>query len=424
MAADIDRLKRRITNALWGLFIGDSLSMPVHWYYNRRNIEREFDGGITGYESPRHPHPESFMVGMEYKPDVRRADELHRPYDILQNHSRFYSTSYSELAIDRTEREGEHGNAVAALEERYHYHHGLSAGDNTLGAQLVRVLLRSIVERETYDPEHFITRFVEHLTTPGSNRDPYLEIYIRRWFEAYSRGADPYAAAEHQRRSWSIGSHGGMIRPLVLSLLLPEDAAMATGLALEHQNLTHRSESVAAAVATLIPFLNKLIHGSEKRKLLRELAGTVHPPRITGAELFKEYRTHNGPGNIPKAIMWKYHTDLEDASLDLDALLRDEDDRTVAPDRFATACYPEHGVPLMVYLLGRDKFDPAKALLANANMGGDNVHRGMVLGLLVGAASDTMPPSLTQGLTEYRAISAEIEAFVELIFADPGTHRI
>lgn len=424
MPANIERLKRRMTNALWGLFIGDSLSMPVHWYYNRRNITDDFDGGITGYESPRHPHPESFMVGMKYKPDVERATALSRPYDILQNHRRFYETSYSDLGIERTDREGEHGNAVPSLEERYHYHHGLSAGDNTVGAQLVRVLLRSVVERETYDPDHFLTRFVEYLTTPGSNRDPYLEIYLRRWFEAYSRGADPYAAAEHQRRTWSVGSHGGMIRPLVLSLLLPEDRSMATGVALEHQNLTHRSESVATAVSTLIPFLHGLIHGGEKRKQLREAARTVHPPKISGAELFEAYRSHEGPGNIPAAIMWKYHTDLWEAPVDLEALLAEEDDRSIAPGRFATACYPEHGLPLMLYILGRRKFDPAASLLTNANMGGDNVHRGMVLGLLVGAAADTMPPSLTQGLTEYRAISSEIDAFVELVFEDPQAHRI
>jgi hypothetical protein len=77
-----------------------------------------------------------------------------------------------------------------------------------------------------------------------------------------------------------------------------------------------------------------------------------------------------------------------------------------------------------VYLLGRHNYDPTRTLTANANMGGDNVHRGMVLGLIVGAAQDKMPPSLIQGLTEYRAISAEIDAYIDLIFADPGEHRI
>lgn len=421
MAEDTQRLRRRISNALWGLFVGDALSMPVHWYYNRGNIDRDFDGGVTGFETARHPHPESHMVGLAYRPDLSTANSLGRPHDILHNHARFYETNYSERSIEQKE---EHGNALPGMEERYHYHHGLSAGDNTLGAQLVRVLLRSIVERETYDPEHFVTRFIEHLTTPGSNRDSYLEPYIRHWFEAYTAGADIFSAAAHQRRNWSIGSMGGVIRPLVLSLLIPRNTSMASGVALEHQNLTHRSENVSSAVSTLIPYLHALLRGSERRRLLKGLSREIHPPVISGRELIDAYKRHNGPSNIPKAIMWRYHTELRDESIDLESLLEEEDDRSVAPDRFATACYPEHALPLIVYLLGRYNYDPTRTLTVNANMGGDNVHRGMVLGLIVGAAQDTMPPSLIQGLTEYRAISAEIDAYVDLIFTDPGEHRI
>ena len=71
--------QRRIENALWGLFIGDALSMPAHWYYNPENIEKDFNGGIRGYAAPPHPHPESFMVGMDYRPDVEQAQRLGRP---------------------------------------------------------------------------------------------------------------------------------------------------------------------------------------------------------------------------------------------------------------------------------------------------------------------------------------------------------
>ena len=68
--------KRRLKNALWGLFIGDALAMPAHWYYNTGNIVKDFDGGIRSYADPPHPHPESFMVGMGYHPDVTAAQRL------------------------------------------------------------------------------------------------------------------------------------------------------------------------------------------------------------------------------------------------------------------------------------------------------------------------------------------------------------
>ena len=53
-----DEIRARITNALFGCFIGDSLAMPVHWYYDRSKIFEEFgQNGITGFEDAKHPHP-------------------------------------------------------------------------------------------------------------------------------------------------------------------------------------------------------------------------------------------------------------------------------------------------------------------------------------------------------------------------------
>jgi ADP-ribosyl-[dinitrogen reductase] hydrolase len=228
-----ERRRRRIRNALWGLFIGDALAMPAHWFYSLKNIKEVFNGGIRGYNSPPHPHPESFMVGMDYNPDVETAKRLGRGYDILHEHVRFYSTSFSALDIGTAERESEHGHRVPRMEDRFHYHHGLKAGENTLGAHLVRVLMRTVIQNGRYDPEAFLHGFIEHLTTPGKNRDPYTEIYIRRWFENYSRGLPPEACAQQQRKAWSIGAHGGMIRPLVLSLLL-ESSYQGLGFSIEH----------------------------------------------------------------------------------------------------------------------------------------------------------------------------------------------
>eukprot|EP00198_Chlamydomonas_reinhardtii_P000582 XP_001689917.1 predicted protein [Chlamydomonas reinhardtii] len=39
----------RLRGALWGIFIADSLSMPVHWYYNPGDIRRDF-GVIETYQ--------------------------------------------------------------------------------------------------------------------------------------------------------------------------------------------------------------------------------------------------------------------------------------------------------------------------------------------------------------------------------------
>jgi len=58
--------------------------------------------------------------------------------------------------------------------------------------------------------------------------------------------------------------------------------------------------------------------------------------------------------------------------------------------------------------------DFEKAVLANANVGGENCHRGSALGALVGAAvgESGIPRCLIDGLHESAALRAEIDAFV------------
>jgi len=58
-----------------------------------------------------------------------------------------------------------------------------------------------------------------------------------------------------------------------------------------------------------------------------------------------------------------------------------------------------------------DNFE--QAVLANANCGGENVHRGCVLGALLGAyhGESGIPAHLKEGLHDTEALSKEIEAF-------------
>ena len=402
---------KRVENALWGLFIADSLAMPAHWFYKLEYLKKEF-GLITGYNDAPHPHPESFMVGNGYHPNVAKAKEMNRPFDILGKHIRFYDTSYNQLDIDITQRAGEHANAMPDLEERYHYHDGLKAGENTLGANLVRLLLRSISKGKKYDQASFLEDFVRYMSS-GENNDPYNEIYLRAWFENYTNGLPPELSAQQQRTVWSIGSHGGVIRPLVLSMLSGEPF-QGLGMAISHQQLTHRSENVSQALAILVPLLDALLKGDDPRETVEHYAKKVRLVKIRGEELSKTYRAHNGPGNIPKPQMWDIHTQFSNDYLDLTKLHELPDEELIGK-LFATACYPEHGLPLLLSLFERKEFDFKASVLANANAGGDNVHRGMILGILAGAATDEIPQELKEGLIYYKEINAEIEAFTKCL---------
>lgn len=406
----------RIKNALWGAFIGDSIAMPVHWYYNRKYIKEGFDGGVQWFEDAPHPHPESFMVGMNYHPDIKKAQELGRPYDVANEHIRFYNTNYNDFDFKLSVHEGEHKNAMPVKDERYHYHHGLKAGENTLGANLIRVLMRSIIREGEYKQDAFIEDFVDFITTPGKNKDPYTEVYIRAWFENFSKGAAPHTCAQEQRDVWSIGSSGGVIRPLVLSLT-SKSIFQALGVALQHQQITHRTENGSSALCVLVPLLHKLLNKEDPMATIKEFASKVQLPKISGAELSKTYADHNGPGNIPKNEMWKIHTEFSDKTLDLDFLVNQCKEDEILGTIFTTGCYTEQALPVLMYLLYKNEFDFKDSILANANAGGDCVHRGIILGLLAGASSKAVPSEFKKGLVGYDSINKEIEEFVKIIIS-------
>ena len=404
----------RLKNALWGAFIADAMAMPVHWYYRRKYIKEGFEGGIQKYEDAPHPHPESFMVGMPYHPNIAKAEELGRPFDIVHDNIRFYDTNFNDLDIKLSVHEGEHKNAMPDKDERYHYHHGLKAGENTLGANLIRVLIRSVIKKGKYKQETFIEDFINYLTTPNLNNDPYTEVYIREWFQNYTNGVPPHACAQEQRNVWSIGSNGGIIRPLVLSLT-SKSTFQALGVALQHQQITHRSDNVSSALCVLVPLLRELLEKKDPLSTLKEFASQVQRTTISGSELSKTYAEHNGPGNIPKDEMWDIHTQFSELSVDLDALMKEHTEDEILGSVFTTGCYPEQSLPVLMYLLYKNKFDFKASVLANANAGGDNVHRGIILGMLAGAANEEIPHALKTDLVEYASIHQEIENFVRVI---------
>lgn len=400
----------RIKNALWGLFIGDALAMPAHWFYNTLNIPKYLDGPVEGYKTPPEKHIEASLVGAKYRPDVEAANKTGRNYDILHQHLKFYDTTYNDFSTSgfNIDQKG-----VIRVDDRYHYHYGLKAGENTLNAQLVRVLMRHVVENGCYNPEKFLDAFIEFMTTPNNFNDPYTEGFLRLWFENYSKGLPPAACADNQYRYPGINAMGGMIRPLVLSLL-QKDSFNALGFALGHQYLTHHSENVSASLAVVVPLLNALVNGNNPMDSMKRTVYHLGLPKYTGMELFAQYQHHGGMGNVPAEIMWKLHSEFNDAPWDIEAFANSHTEADVLKKIFSTACFAEHGTPMLLYLAWKYQFDLRSALLTNVNAGGDNVHRGMILGLLLGATSPSIPDDMINGLIAAKELENEIDAFAEI----------
>ena len=55
----------------------------------------------------------------------------------------------------------------------HHYHATLQAGEETLEASLVRVLLRTVASSKAVDADAFLDQYVKFMQTPGSHNDSY-----------------------------------------------------------------------------------------------------------------------------------------------------------------------------------------------------------------------------------------------------------
>jgi len=95
------------------------------------------------------------------------------------------------------------------------------------------------------------------------------------------------------------------------------------------------------------------------------------------------------------------------------ALAGELSDLEVIGRRLSPACYIDQSFPAVLYLAARYAGDFEGALVANTNVGGDNCHRGAVLGAILGAAHGmgAIPPRWLAGLAERAALETEIEAF-------------
>lgn len=145
----------RMRGGLWGMFVGDALAMPVHWYYNIAALWQDF-GQIKDYQAPKAHHPNSIMA--------------------LANTSK----------AGRGTQEGDIVGSVILKGKKHHwgpanrhYHQGMQAGENTLNLLCARVLLRSLNGSGDYAPADFLHDYISFMTEPDRHNDTYAESYHR-----------------------------------------------------------------------------------------------------------------------------------------------------------------------------------------------------------------------------------------------------
>ena len=241
-----------------------------------------------------------------------------------------------------------------------HYHQFLEAGENTVNFRLATELYNQVCLHNDYDAERWALHYVECMLTPGWHSDTYLEEYHRGFFGRYAQDKKVTKcgiADEHI---------GGLAQIPALLAALPEDADWRSATR-EHLALTHRHSNVQRAADCLARLLKSITAGTPLREAIAREAGDWFSTR--------------------KAERWETRLDDE-----------------IIGSVLSPACYIDQAFPAALYLAWKyhDQFDGG--VIANAMVGGDNCHRGAVVGSILGAANDIDALWIT-GLKASREIS-------------------
>lgn len=353
-AAVVDRIR----GALWGLLIADSLSMPVHWYYNPSDIQRDF-GTIETYQPPKVRHPSSIM-SLSNTGGHGRGGQQGRIIGDIINHGKHDFWGKSGM----------------------HYHQGMKAGENTLNALCARVVARSVAESKGYDWSKTLSDYIAFMTTPGSHNDTYAESFHRDFFRNWAAGVPPEQCARGTEGHNTAQIGGFVMLPAVILANMDDGVAAAKARALKHLSLTHESRKLAGFAEQYAELMYNVASGRQDLRTATAAAAA------------------------------RLNIDLEK--------LVPYDDVRIVHSTFGSACYIEDSFPSMLYLAYKyaDSFD--KAVLANTNVGGENCHRGAALGALMGAArgQSAIPASLITGLADHDKIAKEIDAYVQALYPE------
>jgi len=283
--------EERREGALWGLYIGDALAMPVHWYYNRGALFDDY-GWVAGYLTPKNPHPDSILFRSNYAAPNPKGEILHE------------QAAYWG-------REG----------TRYHYHQFLKAGENTLNVKLCSVLSESLNRNGGYDADDYLQRYIAFMTTPGSHRDTYIEECHRNFFSNYAKGVP-------LRQCGATEKHiGGLVGMVPILAFYSKDPLKARSAALEHLALTHPGRKMAAAGTLVADLMLEVLSGRPLQDvILAKIEAQDHPlvghpfkkwlddpdDWVIGPKLSTAcYVEHSVPAVLYLAL--KYHGDPEKA---------------------------------------------------------------------------------------------------------------
>ncbi|KAM4560436.1 uncharacterized protein PAE49_012639 isoform 1-T3 [Odontesthes bonariensis] len=359
-------VRRAVSEAFWGMCAADSMSMPVHWYYNINDIRRDFGGWISGFNSPADRHPSSILSLSNTAGSGRTA---------WSSGAKLPDVVGSVILHDKLELWKSSNGTV-------HYHQGLQAGDNTLNVLCSLRLARTLVAGRFADvsqPEAraaVLSDYVQFLTTPGSHPDTYAESCHRSFFADWreSKPTSPQEvlkfAEKRSRHKLSSPFPDGQLDaigclPMILPFILLSASAneeQAVSAAVEFVKLTHPHPKVPEYVSIYGRALHAVLGGASVRH-----QAEFALRRLDAWDACQSYSRKAARFPVSSEERLKVHQS--------------------AVNYLGLACYNKGALSSLFYLAHEFHDDPKGGILANTNCGGENCNRGAALGALLGAGA-------------------------------------
>lgn len=353
-----------IGEALWGMCAADAMSMPVHWYYNVRDIKRDFGGWITSFDNPREKHPSSILT-----------------LSNIAGSGRIGKTSRCKPPVI--------GNVILHDKLKYwnaptgnvHYHQGLQAGENTLNTLCAMRVGRMLTSRKFESMTGpsaqalVLSDYVKFMTTPGSHNDTYAESFHRSFFSDWqelpptlSRDVFAFAEMRYKERMKGqlfdsqlevIGCLPMAIPFILLSTSDNEDKAVSASV--QFVRLTHPHPKLEKYVELYARMLHATLNGSD----LRHIAETaLKSPVLDAWDDCQSFMQK--AARFPKMSEERLRVHQN------------------AVEMLGLACYIKGALSSLFYLAHEFHDDIQGGILANTNCGGENCNRGAALGALLG----------------------------------------
>lgn len=257
-----------------------------------------------------------------------------------------------------------HDQAEFWGQHNIHYHQNLTAGENTANFKLAKLLYDQVTNEGSYCEKAWLDLYIEKMLTPGWHRDTYLEEYHRGFFTRYAQGKDPENCGIKDEHIGGLATV-----PALVAALMDAGQDQSLGrqeirtIVKNHVSLTHRHGNVLRAADCLTRLLLDLSDQVPLRDAIMHSAGDWFSTK--------------------KATEWTR-----------------QEDRVIVGQKLSPACYIDHAFPASLYLSWKYHDDFDAAIIANAKVGGDNCHRGAVVGSLVGLSQ---PDSLAKWIAQLKA---------------------